>query len=39
VREGETAWTVAALYGLTLDNLLEMNGLVRRRSCIRATSY
>ncbi len=29
VREGETAWTVAALYGLTLDNLLEMNGLVR----------
>ncbi|GEM_PF-748650 len=29
VREGETAWTIAALYGLTLDELLELNGMQR----------
>jgi LysM repeat protein len=29
VQEGETLWTVAALYGLTLDDLLALNGLER----------
>ena len=29
LREGETAWTVAALYGLTLDELLDLNGITR----------
>jgi uncharacterized protein YkwD len=29
VQEGETLWTVAALYGLTLDELLALNGLER----------
>ena len=29
VKEGETLWTVAALYGLTLDDLLALNGLER----------
>lgn len=29
VREGESAWTIAAIYGITLDALLEANGLVR----------
>jgi uncharacterized protein YkwD/LysM repeat protein len=29
VKEGETLWTVAALYGLTLDELLALNGLER----------
>jgi LysM repeat protein len=29
VQEGETLWTVAALYGLTLDGLLALNGLER----------
>lgn len=29
VKEGDTLWTVAALYGLTLDELLALNGLER----------
>lgn len=29
IQEGETYWTVAALHGLTLDELLDMNGLTR----------
>lgn len=29
VQEGQTAWDVAALYGLTLDQLLELNGIER----------
>lgn len=29
VQDGQTAWTVAALYGLTLDELLELNGMER----------
>jgi LysM repeat protein len=29
VKEGETLWTVAALYGITLDDLLALNGLER----------
>jgi LysM repeat protein len=29
VQEGETAWTIAALYGLTLDELLALNGIDR----------
>lgn len=29
VSEGESAWTIAAIYGITLDALLEANGLVR----------
>ena len=29
VQEGETPWTVAALHGLTLDELLDINGLKR----------
>lgn len=29
VQEGQTAWTVAALYGLTLDELLDLNGMQR----------
>ncbi len=29
VQEGESAWTVAALHGITLDQLLEANGLQR----------
>lgn len=29
VREGETAWTIAARYGLTLDELLDLNDMER----------
>jgi len=29
VLEGETAWTIAALHGLTLDDLLNLNGITR----------
>ncbi|RPI98598.1 MAG: LysM peptidoglycan-binding domain-containing protein, partial [Chloroflexi bacterium] len=29
IHAGETAWTIAALYGLTLDQLLELNGIDR----------
>ena len=29
IQEGETYWTVAALHGLALDELLDMNGLTR----------
>lgn len=29
IREGETAWTVAAYYGLTLDELLDLNDIDR----------
>ncbi|MCA9891082.1 MAG: LysM peptidoglycan-binding domain-containing protein, partial [Anaerolineae bacterium] len=29
VREGESAWTIAATYRLTLDQLLEINHLER----------
>jgi len=29
VQQGETPWTVAALHGLTLDELLNLNGLTR----------
>lgn len=29
VQQGETLWTVAALHGLTLDDLLALNGLAR----------
>lgn len=29
VQDGESAWTVAAIYGLTLDDLLIINGLQR----------
>jgi LysM repeat protein len=29
VQEGETAWTIAALYGLTLDDLLQLNHIDR----------
>jgi LysM repeat protein len=29
VREGDTAWAVAAIYGLTLDELLALNGIDR----------
>ena len=29
VLAGETAWTIAALYGLTLDTLLDLNGITR----------
>jgi LysM domain len=32
VRQGETAWTIAARYGLTLDELLNLNGLSRGTS-------
>jgi LysM repeat protein len=30
VQEGETAWTVAALHGLTLDQLLDLNAINRQ---------
>ncbi len=31
VQEGETAWTVAALHGLTLDQLFALNGIDRSK--------
>jgi LysM repeat protein len=31
VQEGETAWTIAALYGLTLDDFLRLNNIDRSK--------
>jgi LysM repeat protein len=31
VQKGETAWTIAARYGLTLDELLNLNGITREK--------